>query len=189
MKVGMEFIQKNPNLDKPQFYLGLIAPDSVNVDGFAPKEKRWPAHLRDKDLDVWQKNVLVFFSENKGKYEELYLYGYVVHILTDIVCDRVYAEKVEPLLKEKRVEDIYGYYRNEIEEYENSQVVKNWWKTVVENLQNSVAEDINGIDKGEIERWKQYTIKNYLSRPSGNSWLITDDYVKEIANRVEKILD
>jgi hypothetical protein len=189
MKVGMEFIQKNPTLDKPQFYLGLIAPDSVNVDGFAPKEKRWPAHLRDKDLDVWQKNVLVFYNENKEKYEELYLYGYVVHILTDIVCDMVYAEKVEPLLKEKRVEDIYGYYRNEIEEYENSQVVKNWWKKVVENLQNSVAEDINGIDKGEIERWKQYTIKNYLGRPSGKSWLITDDYVKEIANRVEKILD
>lgn len=188
MKVGIEFIKKNPNLDKPQFYLGLIVPDAVNVDGFAPKEKRWPAHLRDKDLDIWENNIIDFYKNNKEKYEELYLYGYVVHVLADIVCDRVYTEEVKPLLKGKNIEDTYEYYRNEIEKYENSQVEEEWWKKVIENLEIANPITINGISADMIKRWEKYTLKNYKDRPKESSNFITDSYVENIANKIEEIL-
>lgn len=189
MRVGVEIIKKNPKLDNPQFYLGLIAPDAVNVDGFAPKNIRWDAHIRDKDLDIWQSNILKFYNKNKEKYEQLYLYGYVIHVLTDIVCDRVYGKNIEPLLKKENVEDPFGYYTKEIAKYENSQIEEEWWKNVVENLKSSKSENINGIESTKIDRWKDYTIKKYQNRPRESSTLITDEYVIKIAKMVEQILN
>ena len=61
-KVAYNIAQKHKNLDTPNFYLGALAPDAVNLNGFASKEKRWTSHLRDKDLKVWRKNIIEFCS-------------------------------------------------------------------------------------------------------------------------------
>ena len=83
--VGYKIASKYKKYDTNNFYLGLMVPDSVNAYGFASKENRWRTHRRDKNLDIWQENVIKFYKENKGKFEETYLAGYVIHILTDII--------------------------------------------------------------------------------------------------------
>ena len=81
-----------------EIYLGAVSPDSINVDGLAPKEKRWPAHLRDKDLKVWLNNAREFYLNNKGKTDEAFLKGYIIHLVTDIVWDSSFnAELYEKL--------------------------------------------------------------------------------------------
>ena len=102
-----------------EIYLGAVSPDSINVDGLAPKEKRWPAHLRDKDLKVWLNNAREFYLNNKGKTDEAFLKGYIIHLVTDIVWDSSFnAELYEKLtadgvlnenLKEERWNELYGY--------------------------------------------------------------------------------
>ena len=72
--VGYKIASKYKKYDTNNFYLGLMVPDSVNAYGFASKENRWRTHRRDKNLDIWQENVIKFYKENKGKFEETYLY-------------------------------------------------------------------------------------------------------------------
>ena len=69
-------------------YLGSISPDCVNINGQAPKEVRWPAHLRCEDLDEWLANARRFYIDNKSTADESFLKGYILHILSDIVWDK-----------------------------------------------------------------------------------------------------
>ena len=56
---GWLYAQKNTEfLDQPNFYLGCILPDCVNLGGFAKKEIRWHSHLRAADLSQWEENTL-----------------------------------------------------------------------------------------------------------------------------------
>ena len=81
-----------------------MVPDAVNAYGFASKEKRWKAHFRDDNLEKWQINVIRFYEENYNKYENTYLMGYLVHVLTDIICDEIYRENLYPDLLKKGFE-------------------------------------------------------------------------------------
>ena len=40
-EVALLITQKYKDLDTSDFYLGAMAPDSVNLEFFAPKEDRW----------------------------------------------------------------------------------------------------------------------------------------------------
>ncbi len=73
--------RKYSKLDTSDFYLGVIAPDSINLEGFAPKEIRWTSHLRAKNLDIWLENVKEFYQNNKNNYNEYFLLGYILHII------------------------------------------------------------------------------------------------------------
>ena len=46
LKVADEIAKKHEILDNPNYYLGIITPDAVNLYGFAEKPKRWAAHIR-----------------------------------------------------------------------------------------------------------------------------------------------
>ena len=63
---GWLYAQKNTEfLDHPNFYLGCILPDCVNLGGFAKKEIRWHSHLRAADLSQWEENALAFYQKNR----------------------------------------------------------------------------------------------------------------------------
>ena len=53
--------------DPGQYYLGVTAPDSVNLDGFASKEIRWAAHLRAKTPKEWYQNIEEFYQKRRKK--------------------------------------------------------------------------------------------------------------------------
>lgn len=93
LRVGYEFAEKYKKYDNPKFYLGVIAPDAVNLHGFAKKEIRWKTHNRDWNLEVWQNNIIDLYNNLKNVNDNDFLLGYIVHILTDLVVDDLYLNK------------------------------------------------------------------------------------------------
>lgn len=75
--------------DMPSLMLGAVSPDAVNTGvKQAPKELRYPAHLRDYDLRVWEQNVFEYAKSCEIKDSE-FLLGFMIHILTDIKWDEL----------------------------------------------------------------------------------------------------
>lgn len=188
--IGYKFVQNHKNYNNPNFFLGAMVPDAVNAYGFASKEKRWRAHFRDSSLDKWQINVINFYKQNKNKFDESYLMGYLVHVLTDILCDKTYQEKLYPELLEKGYDynSAYGFYEKGLEKLENSNIDKTWWKETKENIQKAEKIEINNIDKRMIEDWINYTINKYNNRKFEKEEYLTEDFANEILDKIEKIV-
>ena len=186
--IGYKIAQKYKKYDTNNFYLGLMVPDSVNAYGFASKEDRWRTHVRDENLDIWQKNIIKFYQENKKDFEETYLVGYVVHVLTDIICDKIYQNKLYPrLLKEGFDYHIaYSYYEKGIEKFENSNINAEWWKYVKNKFQNGDIQPICGMKKQMILDEVKYTINKYEKRNYEECGFIHDKFADEV---VEKIIN
>ena len=96
-EVALLITKKHKDLDKSDFYLGAMAPDSVNLEFFAPKEDRWTAHLRKKDLTDWRINLRKFYDKHKNNYPREFLLGYITHVLTDIIYDDFYYDDIKLL--------------------------------------------------------------------------------------------
>lgn len=149
-----------------EIYLGSVSPDSVNVDGLAPKEKRWPAHLRDADLKVWLENARKFYADNKGKTDEAFLRGYIIHLVTDIVWDAYFNDEIyEKLvsvgisrenLKDERWNELYGY--------EQLQVGTEWYNEVLECVKSAKTIEIGTLKAEEIEILRETVIFNRLQK-------------------------
>ena len=145
----------------PELYLGSISPDSVNINGHAPKAVRWPAHLRNADLNAWTENAALFYKENKGKTDEAFLRGYILHILTDIVWDRSFDRPMYRLLlgagvpenelKEERWNEIYGY--------EFLQREEEWLKSeVLPKLSTAKVMSVGTLECEKIEIWRDQVV-------------------------------
>ncbi len=189
LKVGYEYAKSHKQYDNKQFYLGIIAPDAVNLNGFAEKEKRWGAHLRDKDLNIWKDNITNFYRQNKNDFNNNYIYGYLIHVLTDIYFDEKNATKLFPKIENKvGDEKVREEYSRQMDMYERSQLTTDWWKYVESALQNSEAETINNIQKDNIEKWKQLILKDYSQKCVTQYELITPEYINEIVQELEKYI-
>lgn len=83
--------------DMPSLILGSVSPDAVNTGVIqAPKGIRYSAHLRDRDLKIWENNVFEY-AKNCNISDKAFLLGFVIHILTDIKWD----ELVQPSMLDK----------------------------------------------------------------------------------------
>ena len=49
-------------INESDFYLGSIAPDAVNLNGFAEERVRYAAHLRSRDYNVWKQNIENYYN-------------------------------------------------------------------------------------------------------------------------------
>ena len=188
--VGYKFANLYKNYDTDNFYLGLIVPDAVNAYGFASKEKRWAAHKRDVNLDTWTENIIDFYKKSYYTVENKYLMGYVVHVLTDIMCDKIYKEEIMPdLLKNQMVKDeVYLYYERSIEKFENSNINKKWWTYVQTAFQKARKIEINNINEKMIKDWIEYTVNKYSSRTYEKEGYITDKFVNKVLFYIKNIL-
>ena len=164
---GLAFV-KSSNLvkDKPQFYLGCIAPDAVNVYSFAEKKIRTAAHLRSTDLDQWTQNAIDFYTDNLGKINNDYLLGYVLHAFCDMAWDKKYECLFHTGLEK------YNYSKelfieakwNEFYYFDKTQLCADWWLNEVNpQLELKIAMDNNEIDKNQINNFKCYIINDYDS--------------------------
>lgn len=160
-----------------QFFLGSISPDSVNVNGHAAKEIRWPAHLRNKDLNLWLENVKSFWkNESTNVGERSFVLGYIIHIITDIVWDMyfekelwVYFESVSiprELWKAERWNELYGY--------ERLQVCLPWFKEeVCPLLLSSVPQAVGSLNCSQVAELRDNTVG--LELPEGHLPRFVDD--------------
>ena len=186
--IGYKIAKKYPIYDTNNFYLGLMVPDSVNAYGFASKEDRWRTHVRDENLDIWEENIINFYKDNKGKYEQTYLMGYVVHVLTDIICDRIYQTELYPKLLEKGFDyhSAYSFYEKGIEQFENSNINEKWWEDAKIKFQNAEIFSICDMSEKMIFDEIQYTINKYSSRFYEKPGFITDEFAKKVVSGIEK---
>ncbi len=92
--------------DLPDYYLGAIAPDAVNIDGFAPQAERYGAHIRSRDVAVWLRNISQFRAEQTRSENPDFVKGFVMHLYTDIAWDlAVQPELFEDLRSRGIAED------------------------------------------------------------------------------------
>lgn len=186
-EVAYNIAKKYKQLDNKDFYLGALAPDTVNLNGFASKEERWNSHLRNENLDTWLENVKKFYNENKDKYNKYFLLGYVLHIITDIVHDKYFYQDIRtamtnnnineddqhPLLRKYMLE--YGYLdeNNQIREYIN------------DLLKEHTGYNIKNISKEDLIAWKSKCFSNYNEKVHPNNY-ITKNHIKELSKKTEE---
>ncbi len=157
-------------------YLGAISPDSVNINGHAPKQKRWPAHLRHSDLKVWCENAKAFYNVNKGRVDEAFLRGYILHILTDILWDKEFDMPLFQLLKCSGVDDskLKAERWNELYGYERQQINETWFREeALPMLTEAQPQIVGTLDLKEVAIWQQQVIS--LELPVGKPPKFVDD--------------
>ena len=164
-----------------QFFLGAISPDSVNIDGHAAKEIRWPAHLRDFDLKRWLLNVREFYEkESQKQTDSAFLLGYVTHIITDIVWDMYFERELwsrfetvnlpRTAWKAERWSELYGY--------EALQMKQPWFKENVRLLLNkSEPLSVGTLKTRQVASWRDAVVE--CRQPKGHLPLFVDDELME----------
>lgn len=188
LKAAHEFAQNRLlEAELPAFYLGAISPDSVNINGHADKSVRWPAHLRNSDLDLWLKNAKEFYDVNKNTIDNAYLKGYILHIVTDIVWDKyfeavlctvMYKKEIPPKeFKSTRWAELYGF--------EQTQIKTDWLNNVLQMLSMAEPQKIGTLKIEEIEKFKQKVLSLDLEKGRPPQ-LLNDDF---LASFFEKVVD
>ncbi|MDD3193462.1 MAG: zinc dependent phospholipase C family protein [Oscillospiraceae bacterium] len=164
---GWRYAQKHASfLEEPAFYLGCVAPDCVNLDGFADKATRWHAHLRAADLDQWEENVSAFYHSAQGTVDLPLLAGYAVHILTDILWDRHFHQEIWFQAANLGPNGSGGYDPGWTEcfRFDRALMQSSWWhEAVCPLLALARPKAINGLPASLLERYRQYVLWEYES--------------------------
>ena len=177
-KVG-NYISKKTGLSSYDYYLGLLAPDTPNLEGFAPKEERWMAHQRKKDYDEWRASILKFYNQEKNNYPQDFIVGYYIHILTDIVYDDfIYSKVRDEIMKDYTKEESHDIMRKDMTKYSFDKITE-----IEEILSNSSKSyDILNISKEKLLLWKEKEIMSWSK--TDTSKYITDEIINELEKRV-----
>lgn len=184
LKVAYE-LNKRLDINSIDFIVGNIAPDAVNVNGFAEKEERWTAHQRDKDYDIWIENAITFYEQNKDKINNEFLLGYTSHLLTDVLHDKyLYMKQKKQIINDTKcdINDAHDILREDMNNYsfdEFSEI-----KDQLLEYQNNF--EILNIDKDKLNKWIRIVVDIY--RENKVSKYQTDDDIEFLINKIEVIL-
>ena len=172
-----------------ELYLGSISPDCVNLNGHAPKSLRWPAHLRSADLNEWVQNAKTFYNVNKGRVDESFLRGYILHILTDIVWDRSFDRTLYNLLLGIGVqsENLKAERWNEIYGYEQTELSSPWLiQTVIPALKKATPTEIGTLNSLQMSIWRDNVAEFKLEK--GKPPRFADNlFMKALFDEVNKL--
>ena len=181
-EVAYLYTRKHRDFDNKYFYLGVLAPDTPNLNGFAPKEERWTAHQRAKDYNEWERKIKKFYIENKDNYNKYFIFGYLFHVITDIVYDRdIYLDVREKILEDNiSLEDSHNVMRKDMDYYGTNFKEFDYIKDQLEEIDEYY--DILNIKKDKLEEW---TIKNLKEEEIHNSKYINKEIINRLLNNVE----
>lgn len=184
LKVAYE-LNKRLNINSVDFIVGNIAPDAVNINGFAPREERWTAHVRDKDFDVWINNAKEFYKNNKDVLPYEFLLGYTSHLLTDVLHDKyLYMNQKEKILKEKHcdMEEAHDYLRDDMNNYSFDEFTE----IKEELLKYNNEYEVLNITKEKLNKWIRIVLEIY--RENKKSKYQTDEDIEFLISKVEETL-
>ena len=185
-EVAIRLAKNNNDLDTKDFYLGVCAPDTVNLNGFAEKEKRWTSHQRKKDLNDWRKSLKEFYKKEKTNYPKNFLLGYITHILTDIIYDDYFYDNVkkEIINDNNSNKDPHILMGKDMEYYSSNSKYKNKIKEVLSNQDKFY--DILNITSKELELFI-YKNQNTNYENKINHY-INDNLINNLTKKVESEL-
>lgn len=176
------FLSNKLNKNSYNYYLGLLAPDSPNTYGFGKKEDRWLAHQRRKDYNEWRNSLKEFYNQEKNNYNEDFLLGYYIHILTDIIYDDfLYLKVREEILKDGySLEESHDIMRNDMDKYYFNEIEE------VKNILSKENEtfEINGINKELMSKWKDKVLEEFTNK--NESIYITKELINTLNELVYK---
>lgn len=187
--IAIELAKKYQNLDNSNFYLGVLAPDAVNINGLAPKDIRWYSHLRNADLDTWLDNVKRFYEEKRNNYNKYFLFGYLTHIVTDIIYDKYfYKTTIEKILKEDiSREDAHNVLIDAMNEFTYHEEVRDYLAKVKDELKNVKTYSIRNIDSDTLNKWKSTWYKKPVNKMRRTIYIELND-IFPIVEKVEQEL-
>ena len=176
------FLSNKLNKNSYNYYLGLLAPDSPNTYGFGKKEDRWLAHQRRKDYNEWRNSIKEFYNQEKNNYNEDFLLGYYIHILTDIIYDDfLYLKVREEILKDGySLEESHDIMRNDMDKYYFNEIEE------IKNILSKENEtfEINGINKELMSKWKDKVLEEFTNK--NESIYITKELINTLNELVYK---
>ena len=184
---GWLYAQKNTEfLDHPNFYLGCILPDCVNLGGFAKKEIRWHSHLRAADLSQWEENALAFYQKNRDSISAPLLTGYVIQILTDILWDRYFHEEIwsQAQKMEPQIQNGFDPGWNECFRFDKERMISPWWQNVIRPLlEQACPIPINGLSVSLEKNYLQYILHKYeKGLPLAPPRILTLEHMETLGN-------
>ncbi len=186
-QVAYNIAKKYKYLDNANFYLGSLAPDSVNLNGFASKEKRWHSHLRHNDLDKWLDNVKSFYQENQNKYTKDFLLGYILHIITDIIHDKYFYPELRKQMSKNNIPESAQHLliRENMKDYDLLISKEKFIEHIKILLDSTRGYDILNISKENMLLWKNSCFQNITLS------VIPSKYItqKHIERLTDKVLD
>lgn len=176
------FLSNKLNKNSYNYYLGLLAPDSPNTYGFGKKEDRWLAHQRRREYNEWRNSLKEFYNQEKNNYNEDFLLGYYIHILTDIIYDDfLYLKVREEILKDGySLEESHDIMRNDMDKYYFNEIEE------VKNILSKENEtfEINGINKELMSKWKDKVLEEFTNK--NESIYITKELINTLNELVYK---
>ena len=155
--------------DKPSFLLGSVAPDSVNLRGFASQPERYGAHIRSVDYSQWKKQLCEFYHDNLGKFENDpdYLKGYLFHCITDIAWDEAVQPQLFAFLQsqgELSREEITKLKWEELFRFNSQLVVRDDLAEAVRLLGKAQPLDIATVTKQQVSEYRDYVVNDYKDK-------------------------
>lgn len=184
-EIAYIFTKKHKEYDNNYFYLGVLAPDTPNLKGFGKKEDRWIAHQREKDLDKWQNKIIDFYNNNKNNYNHYFIFGYLFHVITDIVYDRDFYLNVRELILKDNIpiEETHDIMRKDMDYYGSKFVEYSKIKKELKEIKTFYS--ILNVNKQELEEWTKMNINEEII---GEPKYITKELINNIEQKVEEEL-
>lgn len=151
--------------NEAEFFMGAIAPDAVNLEGYASEEERYSAHIRSKDYGRWKANIRGFFDDIKYNFsgDEDFLKGYIFHLYTDIAWD----EAVQPFLFDFLKKQ--GYSQEQFKEQKWRELFRlnymlskqDWYGEVISKLTDAICYGMAGVSAELMEGYRDYILGGY----------------------------
>jgi len=152
-----------------RFYLGSISPDSIHMRQNTDRHAKDNSHListgetlKDVDLNEHFKSTVDFINENMSKADTDFLWGYGVHILTDILWNkRIYQKFVEDYNKDiAPIQDEREAYYNDTDIVDQALFNECGWKEEVWRYLQGVEyfDFLDLLTAQEIKLWNERTI-------------------------------
>lgn len=189
--------------DLPSFYLGSISPDAIHMRQNSDRSDKNQTHLmpqgkswREIDEKDYFDFTLDFVNKNHKTINTDFLWGYSIHILTDMLWTKhLYCEFVEKYKKDTApVQDERWAYYNDTDILD--QVLFNesaWREDVWQSLRAAKAIDfLDLLSADEIDAWKERTLHWYDSGVSQHKnpirYITKSDIVNFISDCSKSIL-
>lgn len=189
--------------DLPDFYLGVISPDAIHMRHNADRTDKHKTHLipegkmmEEIDEQEYCSFLLNFVKTRKSHVNTSFLWGYCIHILTDLLWSKsVYSDFVAKYREDPSPvqDERWAYYNDtDILDFELFRGCR-WREKVWDLLKQAEASDfLDLLSAGEIRAWKERTLHWYDSGESMHKnpvrYIEKPDVLNFISECSEKIL-
>ncbi len=172
------------------FFLGSIAPDSVNVNGFASQEQRYSAHIRSRDVSIWLKNIEAFKAESKSRISERkdLCSGFLLHLYTDIAWDETVQPELFDYLRSKGVaeERLNEKKWDELRGFDSALSKSDEYKQAAAYLAKAEPADIGVISAELLSQWRDRIVT--LTYPYPPSGFLNAEHIRTAAERAFELM-